>query len=339
MGIKYLNKYLVTNCKDAITLTHMQELKNKTIVIDISIYLYKFQMSGSLIENMYLMLSLFDHYAITPIFVFDGKPPPEKRNLLNKRYDDRVKAASECSEIRMKLQNGNMSYEEKRALLNSIAELEKKCTHVNKKDIEQVQQLIRCYGYTYYQAYGEADELCALFVKSGKAWACLSEDMDMFVYATTRVLRYLSLLNNTMVLYDTSKILQYLGMDQQEFIGLCILSGTDYNIDTHIPVNELFDLFIQFKKNRSEKGCVSPHENPGAYSAFCHWLRNDHKQFKVLCDESISDICHIFTNITGPSQSLVENADASRGKKDRGAIQAILEADGFVYPVKCVNYT
>jgi hypothetical protein len=57
----------------------MKELANKTIVIDISIYMYKYQTDGTLIENIYLMLSLFKHYRIIPIFIFDGKPPIEKR--------------------------------------------------------------------------------------------------------------------------------------------------------------------------------------------------------------------------------------------------------------------
>ena len=39
----------------------------------------------------------------------------------------------------------------------------------------------------YYTAINEADELCASMVINGFAWACLSEDMDMFVYGCTRV--------------------------------------------------------------------------------------------------------------------------------------------------------
>ena len=69
MGIRYLNKYFVENCKECIQLMHMNELYGKTIVVDISIYLYKYQMSDSLIENMYLMLSLFECHDITPIFM------------------------------------------------------------------------------------------------------------------------------------------------------------------------------------------------------------------------------------------------------------------------------
>jgi 5'-3' exonuclease len=70
----------------------MSELSGKTIAVDISIYLYKFSTDNSLIENMYLMMSIFRHYKIIPIFIFDGKPPDEKKELLEKRKFDKVKA-------------------------------------------------------------------------------------------------------------------------------------------------------------------------------------------------------------------------------------------------------
>ena len=99
MGIRYLNKYFVEHCKKCIKLTNFDELSGKTIVVDISIYLYKYQMSDALIENMYLMLSLFKCHNIIPIFIFDGKPPVEKRGVLNQRYQDKVTAETKCKEL------------------------------------------------------------------------------------------------------------------------------------------------------------------------------------------------------------------------------------------------
>ncbi len=42
MGIRLLNKYIKNNCKNAIKIIHMGELKDKYIAIDTSIYLYRF---------------------------------------------------------------------------------------------------------------------------------------------------------------------------------------------------------------------------------------------------------------------------------------------------------
>ena len=86
MGIRNLNRYLRANCSEySIQKKHLRDYKNKTIVIDTSIYLYRFSAENALIENLYLMISLFRSYDITPLFVFDGKPPAAKYETLKKR--------------------------------------------------------------------------------------------------------------------------------------------------------------------------------------------------------------------------------------------------------------
>ena len=42
MGIRYLNKLINETCSDLIIKYNFEQLKNKIIVIDTSIYLYKF---------------------------------------------------------------------------------------------------------------------------------------------------------------------------------------------------------------------------------------------------------------------------------------------------------
>ena len=90
MGIKNLNRYLLEKCTDkSIQKKHLGIFDGKTVVIDTSIYLYKFIETNELIENMYLMISILLHYKIHPIFVFDGKPPKEKNDTLRKRKMDK----------------------------------------------------------------------------------------------------------------------------------------------------------------------------------------------------------------------------------------------------------
>lgn len=85
MGIKNLNKYLQQSCNKSINHIHLSELSGKRIVIDTSIYLYRFMGEGCLLENFYLMISIFRQYNIIPLFVFDGKPPAEKEDMLKQR--------------------------------------------------------------------------------------------------------------------------------------------------------------------------------------------------------------------------------------------------------------
>ena len=84
MGIQYLNTYIKKNTtSDSITKLRFAELSNKVIAIDTSIYLYKFISNNSLLESIYLMITLFKQYNIIPIFVFDGIPPKEKETGYN----------------------------------------------------------------------------------------------------------------------------------------------------------------------------------------------------------------------------------------------------------------
>ena len=57
MGIQYLNSYIKKNTNNgSITKQNLSELYGKTIVVDTSIYLYRFLLEKRLIENMYMMI-------------------------------------------------------------------------------------------------------------------------------------------------------------------------------------------------------------------------------------------------------------------------------------------
>ena len=65
MGIPKLNSYLLNNCsKHSIDQKHLSVCTGKTIVIDTSIYLYKFASMGSIIEPLYHMICIFNYYNI-----------------------------------------------------------------------------------------------------------------------------------------------------------------------------------------------------------------------------------------------------------------------------------
>jgi len=256
MGIRNLNRYLRDNCPESIRCVNMVDLSGKRIAVDISIYLYKYESENALLENMYVMLSIFRYYNIIPIFIFDGKPPPEKKALLIKRKEDREEAKEEYDKLKQQLDNTeddeDLNDSEKQDIIASMDQLKKQFVQINKEKIETVKSLIRAYGATYYDAPGEADELCALLVIKKKVWACLSEDMDLFVYGCSRVLRYFSLLGHTAVMYYMKGILDELQMTQTDFKDVCILSGTDYNINAD-GNNDKVNLGLTFKHFRKFK--------------------------------------------------------------------------------------
>jgi 5'-3' exonuclease len=126
--------------------------------------------------------------------------------------------------------------------------LKKKFVSISKIDIENIKNLIRAYGATYYDAPCEADELCAMLTMKEKVWGCLSEDMDMFVYGCPRVIRQVSLLNHTCMFYDMEFVLKDLEMTIDIFRQIMVLSGSDYNVCENTNLHETIQWYYKYQK-------------------------------------------------------------------------------------------
>jgi flap endonuclease-1 len=322
MGIKNLNSFLRDNCPESIKCTSLTDLAGKKIAVDISIYVYKYAGDNSLVENIYLMLATFRYYNIIPIFIFDGKPPAEKKELLQKRRADKKEAENEYNQLKNALESADaIDDDKKEEIVTSMDALKKKFVYVNRDQLEKVKEMIRAYGMTYYDAPGEADELCAMLVAKKKAWACLSEDMDMFVYGCRRVLRYLSLLNHNVVLYDTKSILQELGITLKEFREICVLSGTDYNVANEADHNlvKTLKLFKKYHKTKKTKD-------------FYDWLLEnaDYIQDRYELD-NIVKMFDLSFNQHSVNLKAFDKIKIVNTQIRREAIRPILEEDGFIF--------
>lgn len=343
MGIQHLNRFLREKCKDSIKFIPLSELNGKKIAVDISIYIYKYVSDESLIENIYLMLSVFRFYNIIPVFIFDGKPPTEKKELILKRVQDKKIAQEEYKKLKQTLETNEMlDEEEKQEIIGNMDVLKKQFIHISKSQIEDVKNLIRAYGASYYDAPGEADELCAKLVLKGKVWACLSEDMDMFVYGVNRVIRYLSLLNHTGVLYDMSGILTNLEITQKELREICVLSGTDYNITTkdHIKdINEkekiIPNLYKTLKYFKLYKKDEETKDEQNENVDFYNWLLknteyiNDYNLLKKIY--SMFDLLNI--EETDDKLKIFDAIRIENGPIIHSDMREILKKDGFIFPL------
>jgi len=327
MGIRHLNKFLRNECRgENIKLIKVAELSGKKIAVDISIYLYKFVGDGLLIENLYLMLAIFRYFNIIPIFIFDGKAPTEKKELLQQRADSKNAAREEFNALKQQLVDITDN-DDKQEITNAMDLLKKQFVTISKSQIQLVKLLIRSYGATYFDAPGEADELCASLVIKNKVWACLSEDMDMFVYGCPRVLRYFSLMNQTVVLYNTEGILDNLDISQKELREICVLSGTDYNCNLENK-NEpnLFKTLTFFKKYKKDvkKDKVS--------KDFYEWLNENTEYIDDI--ELLKNIYNLF-DLNSSSQlheniQVFDNIKIANGPIVKSDLYSILEKDGFI---------
>lgn len=316
MGIARLNRFIRKHCPQCLHKTKLEDLSGKALAIDTSIYLYQFKAKGSIITNMYMMCSIFKHYNITPIFVFDGKPPPEKKATIEMRKEKKNAAQLEHKKIAEQLLTITDKYK-RQQLERKLDKLAKKFIRIKNYEIRNVKALFSSYGISFIEAIGEADRWCAKLVSSGHAYACLSEDMDMFAYGCPRVLRYLSLIHHTAIMYDLSKILDKLNLTLVEFRTLCIFSGSDYHYNSNIyikPIEYYYNAFKRYKLTNCTRG------------DFYNWLYD--REVLPISKDDFSQAHVLFNTTTLTITPNMINKYYLQPEK----LKDILKKDNFIFP-------
>jgi 5'-3' exonuclease len=232
MGVKYLNKFLYDQCPRGMQYITFDDLKGKTIVVDISIYLYRFKALNDLNTLIQKMLLDFIKYDIRAIFIFDGKPKQNKQTELLFRKEQKEKAWQEYKQL---MDNNTCS--------DKLQVLKQQCTKISILDVKNVKTIMDSMGAIYTVAPHEADELCAKLSVHNQLY-CMSDDMDMLVYGCNRVLRNVNFDTKTAVLYKLDDILKYLNLSYDDFKRLCVLSGTDYYKSNK---NILFKIYSKYR--------------------------------------------------------------------------------------------
>ena len=240
MGIKHLNRFLHKHCSaNAIKHTNISIFQNKTLVIDTSIFMYKFLTTAKtqqgIIEMFQRMVEMFQKYNITPVFIFDGKPPEEKTKLLKERYWKRVLASRKVEELKRLLESAAdadadtpETIHDYQAIKQEMEIAETDALRLRKVDILAIKTFIRSLNLRLVEAEEEADELCVKQVKSKDAHAVISDDMDMLVHGCTETIRNLNVNTGECTAYYLNIILYELDMTIQQFREIVVLSGTDY---------------------------------------------------------------------------------------------------------------
>jgi flap endonuclease-1 len=370
MGIRMLNKFLQDKCKTSISHVHLSKLSGKKIAVDISIYLYKFLGDNALLENLYLMISIFRENNIIPIFVFDGKPPAEKNDTIAFRKKTKTNARDEYYRLKQILDdidsdvvgsdcdsandNGNRTTveldEETRVQIPSnradictmMDKLKKKFVILKSDHIQNAKMLLQAYGMTYIESPGEADMLCAKLVSKNIVYACLSEDTDMFVYGCSRVLRYLSLTASSVILYDFREIIKTLDMTTYEFRQLCIIYGCDY-----LPKNEnqnyknmtIFHSYKMFKnykdylKNMNEVGESNENTSgsePEPEPDFYKWLLSQNTDIYSYINEACK-VIDMFDISFYDNLELYDNIKIMNGPIHREQLIEVMQKENFIF--------
>tara|TARA_B100000513_G_scaffold96635_1_gene41035 strand:- start:5417 stop:6406 length:990 start_codon:yes stop_codon:yes gene_type:complete len=327
MGVKYLNKFLLKKCsKNAIKKLHISNFANSIFVIDASIYIYKYLGENALMENMYLFLSIMQEYKIDPVFVFDGKPPPEKRELLKQRSLEKKEAEIKYDLIQQKIVDAsfqNIFLPEKNELLAELDLLKSQFIRVKETHTSKVKTVLDAFGVSYFESPCEADHLCAYFTtkkEHDKQIYCVSDDMDMFIYGSRYIIRNINISNKTLWFYDRNKVLDELELTSKELQEILILSGTDYNLDTNTSLSETIKWFQSYKK-------IIKKENTDI--SFYDWLVENTKYIKEY-DKLIT----VYNYFTIDYLKIFENYNVEliqKKEKDENKIKEIMIEEGFIF--------
>lgn len=314
MGIRLLNSFLQSVYNNGSKIINLSDLEGKKIVIDASIYNYRFKSIGGLLENMYLMCSIFRFYNIHPLFIFDGKADKNKYSTLQKRKEEKEIAKNEYN--RLKARINDLTDDERDDIEEKMNKLRRKFIKISKDDICNIKYLLDSYGINYLDAPQEADELCAALVIKGHAYACLSEDTDMFAFGCPRILKYMSLVKHTAVIYNIDNILNKLKINFNDFQKLCILSGTDYNF-TKKNIFWFYNLFKKYSSSNDKDD-------------FMKWLEKK-KYITLQTYYELKDIYRIYNKNPSDILNKISYLTIKNKKINDNGIKSVLKKENFIF--------
>lgn len=241
MGISGLNKILKKKCKIGIKNIDIKTLEGNIIAIDTSIFLYKYTYFGNMLESFIRQIIHLLHNRIIPIYIFDGKPSEEKKELIEKRKLMRENQLNNINNIKEEIKilqekiNTNNNEEENNLLELKLDELilnlDKKNKTYIKIDFEKVKilkNILDLCNISYYQCDDETDVYINDFFKKNLVDYVITEDLDFLTHGCKNILYNYNYITNNILHYNYDNIISELDMSNNEFIDLCILLGCDY---------------------------------------------------------------------------------------------------------------
>ena len=254
MGIKGLTTLIKTSAPSAIQTQNLHHLTGKKVAIDASLFMYKMLINMRNANQSYLtsnngkvvshITGIFYKTAnylalnITPIYVFDGKPPSNKGDTIKARQE-RVATSKLAMEQATSEEDKN--------------NLEKQTIRLTKGHVDDIKQLLELMGVSYVQAHGEAEAYASEMCRKGMVDYVVTEDMDTLAFGCPRMIRTCldkSIKRKDIIsIIDLDEVLQGFEITYDEFVDLCILCGCDYC--ENIPRVGNKTAYTLIKKHRS----------------------------------------------------------------------------------------
>lgn len=252
----------------------LEDLRGKRFSVDISIYLNKYVMSSreNWLGLMVFFLLQLRYHDIDLVIIFDGKHVPElKMKEREQRKEARQSQANRLERMKRLLdiivmkcisKHGNLLVDEKEQkefqdiftrsrnlpenmnfedpeelieeLTKRIAKAEQASLGITNIHQKLIRELVTLMGFSYIEAYGEAEGLASSLAYRGFVDGTISNDSDCLAYGCPFVLKEKIKNSKKWKAIVLTDVLSTLKMDNMKnFVDLCISLKCDYN--TNIP--------------------------------------------------------------------------------------------------------
>lgn len=256
MGVKGLNQFIkkLLGYNDYISLIPVCEFAGKKIAIDAILYVCAFKTRNNYIGSIIDFLLMLRENNIDAFFVFDGMAPLEKQSerlirsakrtaqkeriVLLERDFEIYKQTNKLSglltglDLATRRLTGQISHN---TIQQYIDKMKSCIVSLTEDDVMMMKKLLNIFGIPFVVADGEGEFLCAALNRHGIVDAVMSADTDVLpCLAPTIINKLIYDKNGPMFqVIDLKKLLNQLKLDEQQFIDLCIMCGTDFN--SNIP--------------------------------------------------------------------------------------------------------
>lgn len=224
----------------------LAELQGRTLAVDAHGDLYQFlalirlrdgtplsddqgRVTSHLSGLFFRTTRLIAEHQLRLVFVFDGVPPPQKQDELNRRRAVKTEFEKARQEA---LARGDLEDAYAKATMTS---------KLTKDMAAEARELLALLGLPVVQAPSEGEAQAAHMARRGDVWAAASKDYDTLLFGAPRLLGFLSISGKEFLpskgqfrplipeVIDLDAQLAAWGITREGAIDLALLIGTDFN--------------------------------------------------------------------------------------------------------------
>ena len=235
MGVRGLTGCVKWAAPSAIQKPDWSKYKGTKIGVDILGFLYKTKAQRSCpLVYIARLVAAFRKCGITPVMIYDGRPPDAKRAALKQRA-----ALRETSEFTQKILESDlatvpMSEAQKTVVEEKLKALSLNSSYFTSEERDLSKQFLYACGVLSLNATGEADDVLAHFSRRGEFAAIISNDLDLLARGVETLLvpdNYaLPGDPDGWILYNLPVLLTALEFTYEQFVEMCVLMGCDYTV-------------------------------------------------------------------------------------------------------------